>query len=118
MPVRVWAYSVMMRGMSGTPSTWSPWAIALVGDREDARVAEDGLVAGLEGRVALVGRLDVGADQPLDLGHAGEEPGGHPARGLGAVRALVVVVAREEGEGPPHLLLQRVLRARSSVAPR
>ncbi|MGC3998786.1 MAG: hypothetical protein QM767_15555 [Anaeromyxobacter sp.] len=79
----------------------------LVGDGQHARVGEDGLVAGLEGRVALVGGLDVGGHQPADLRQLGQQPLGGRLGGLEAMAAGVHVVPLGEGDAAPELLLQR-----------
>ena len=59
MPVRLWAHSVIIRGMSGTSELVQHVGQAIDGDRLQARVAEDHLVERLAGRVAVVGGLDV-----------------------------------------------------------
>src|SRR5574341_896461 len=92
MPVRAWACSVMIRGISGTPRTWSSWAIRWL-------------------VIAIEGRLHVAREQPADRRHLREEAGGDALRGLRAVIAGEVVVPLDESDRAPHLLLQRAHRA-------
>ena len=60
MPVRLWAYSVMIRGSSGTLELVELVGQPLDGDREQAGVAEDRLVGALGGGVAVERGLHVG----------------------------------------------------------
>ena len=89
---------------------------ALVRDREHAGVREDRLVAGLQRGVALVGRLDVGGDEPPDLRDPPEERARHSARGVGAVVAGLDVVPVVERDAAPDLILERAQGARERRA--
>ena len=72
MPVWLWAYSVMMRGISGTSWCMKLVGEAVDGDGEEAGVAEDDFVVALGGGVALEGGphvLGQGAPQVGQLPH-------------------------------------------------
>ena len=59
MPVWLWAYSVMMRGIRGTSWCMSWWASAVDGDREEAGIAEDDFVVAFGRGVAFKGGAHV-----------------------------------------------------------
>ena len=109
-----------MRGMSGTSSLYEQVRQAIDGDGLQARIAEDHFVQRLAGRVAVVGRADVGGQQRADRRDLLQE--GHR---LGLAEGLEVgLLLRPAGErlarlvpqGPGDLLRQLIVQAVDQVA--
>ena len=105
MPVVEWASSVMMRGMQGNLEPVELVGDALVGDGEDARVAEHGLGRAGRGGIALIGRLHVGHERLLDRGQGLHEFGDDGAAAVMTILAAALAAfLAEEAEGALDLL--------------
>ncbi len=121
MPVRLWAHSVIIRGISGTSSVVQDMGQAVDRDRLQAGIAEDHLVQRLAGRIAVVGRLHVQGQHLAQVGQLLEE--GHRlglAQGLeiaGLLRIALPLLDRLVAAAPGRSARSAVSCSRSIRSP-
>ena len=104
MPVRLWAYSVMIRGMIGTSRRIQLMGQAVDQGGQQAGIAEDHLVGALGGRVAFQGGPDVGGQDCRDLGQGLDKGQRHLVALFLAVGAGQVVAPAVVADGHGDLL--------------
>ena len=100
-----WAISAMMRAIKRSTEAIQLVGEAVMGDRGDARIADQHLVDAACRRVALVGREDVGVEQRTHAGERARER----ARDLDRALAIGIrdeLLPRCELQLPSHLLVR------------